>query len=123
MSKRVLAFCLALLASVPLLAAAKPPLIPADELLLGHSKFFQPVQVYDLQETAVCRERLAPLAYKAYSAVGFNLANTIVLVGPDNGLVVVDTLGSNGSAKAALEAIRLKGGIKADANGKLPIKA
>jgi alkyl sulfatase BDS1-like metallo-beta-lactamase superfamily hydrolase len=123
MSKRVLAFCLALLASVPLLAAVKPPLIPADELLLGHSKFFQPVQVYDLQEAAVCRERLAPLAYKAYSAVGFNLANTIVLVGPDNGLVVVDTLGSNGSAKAALEAIRRKGAIKADADGKLPIKA
>jgi len=107
----------------PLRAADKPPLIPANPLLLGHSNFFQPVQVYDLQETAVCREKLGPLAYKAYSAVGFNLANLIVLVGPDNGLVVVDTLGSDDSAKAALEAIRVKAGIKADANGKLPIKA
>jgi alkyl sulfatase BDS1-like metallo-beta-lactamase superfamily hydrolase len=113
----------ALAAPKELRPEAKPPLIPANELLLGHSKFFQPVKVYDLQEEAVCRERLAPLAYKAYSAVGFNLANTIVLVGPDNGLVVVDTLGSDGSAKVALEAIRVKGAIKADADGKLPIKA
>jgi alkyl sulfatase BDS1-like metallo-beta-lactamase superfamily hydrolase len=116
---------LALLTAIPAMAAgpAKPPLIPANELLLGHSNFFRPVAVYDLQETPVCKERLAPLAYKAYSAVGFNLANTIVLVGPDNGLIVVDTLGSDGSAKVALEAIRVKGAIKADANGKLPIKA
>ena len=113
---------LALLA-VPVAAAEKPPLIPANELLLGHSNFFRPPEVWDLQETPVCRERLAPLAYKAYSAVGFNLANTIVLVGPDNGLVVVDTLGSEGTAKAALEAIRRKGAIKTDPDGKLPIKA
>jgi|GEM_PF-545432 len=104
-------------------AADKPPLIPANKLLLGHSNFFQPVQVYDLQETEICKQRLAPLAYKAFSAVGFNLANTIVLVGPDNGLIVVDTLGSDLSAKLALEAVRVKAGIKADANGKLPIKA
>jgi len=116
---------LALLLAVPANAERqpKPPLIPADELLLGHSNFFRPAEVWDLQETAVCRERLAPLSYKAYSAVGFNLANTIVLVGPDNGLIVVDTLGSDGSAKIALEAIRVKGGIKADADGRLPIKA
>ncbi|HEX4494803.1 MAG TPA: alkyl sulfatase dimerization domain-containing protein, partial [Thermoanaerobaculia bacterium] len=116
---------LALATTLPALAAgpAKPPLIPANELLLGHSKFFRPAEVWDLQETPVCKERLAPLAYKAYSAVGFNLANTIVLVGPDHGLVVVDTLGSDGTAKVALEAIRRKGAIQADANGKLPIKA
>jgi alkyl sulfatase BDS1-like metallo-beta-lactamase superfamily hydrolase len=113
---------LALLAAAPL-TAQKPPLIPADKLLLGHSNFFRPVKVYDLQEEGSCKEKLAPLAYKAYSAVGFNLANTIVLVGPDKGLVVVDTLGSDGSAKAALQAIRLKGAIQADADGKLPIKA
>ncbi|HEY4595310.1 MAG TPA: alkyl sulfatase dimerization domain-containing protein [Thermoanaerobaculia bacterium] len=112
---------LALLAA-PVTAAEKQPLIPANDLLRGHSNFFKPPAVWDLQETSVCKERLAPLAYKAYSAVGFNLANTIVLVGPDNGLVVVDTLGSEGSAKIALEAIRLKGAIKAK-DGKLPIKA
>lgn len=113
---------LALLAA-PAAAAEKPPLIPANDLLLGHSNFFRPPEVWDLQETPGCRERLAPLAYKAYSAVGFNLANTIVLVGPDNGLVVVDTLGSEGTAKIALEAIRRKGAIKADRDNKLPIKA
>jgi len=114
------------LLSLPASAAdrpPKPPLIPANELLLGHSNFFRPAEVWDLQEAAGCRERLAPLSYKAYSAVGFNLANTIVLVGPDNGLIVVDTLGSDGSAKVALEAIRVKGAIKANADGKLPIKA
>ena len=121
MLRRSLAI-LALLA-VPAAAAEKQPLIPANDLLLGHSNFFRPPEVWDLQETPVCRERLAPLAYKAYSAVGFNLANTIVLVGPDNGLVMVDTLGSDGSAKAALQAIRRKGAIKASADGKLPIKA
>lgn len=116
-------FAILALMAAPVTAAGKPPLIPANDLLLGHSNFFRPPEVWDLQETPVCRERLAPLAYKAYSAVGFNLANTIVLVGPDNGLVVVDTLGSDGSAKAALEAIRVKGAIKANADGKLPIKA
>ena len=104
MLRRSLAI-LALLAA-PVTAAERPPLIPANDLLLGHSNFFKPPEVWDLQETPVCKERLAPLAYKAYSAVGFNLANTIVLVGPDNGLVVVDTLGSDTSAKVALEAVR-----------------
>ncbi|HEY4588725.1 MAG TPA: MBL fold metallo-hydrolase [Thermoanaerobaculia bacterium] len=118
-------FAILALMAAPVTAAGKPPLIPANDLLLGHSNFFKPPEVWDLQETPVCKERLAPLAYKAYSAVGFNLANTIVLVGPDNGLVVVDTLGSDTSAKIALEAIRLrsKGAIKANADGKLPIKA
>lgn len=125
MSRRSLTLCvlLALLASAPAAAAEKAPLIPANELLLGHSNFFHPVQVYDLQRMAGCDQKMAPLSYKAYSAVGFNLANMIVLVGPDNGLVVVDTLGSDGSAKVALEAIRVKAGLQADANGKLPVKA
>src|ERR1700712_414300 len=116
---------LVFLAAIPALAvgAAKPPLIPANQLLLEHSNFFRPVEVYDLQETPVCKEKLAPLAYKAYSAVGFNLANTIVLVGTDHRLIVVDTRGSDGTPKLPLEAIRLKGAIQADANGKLPIKA
>ncbi len=114
---------LVLTVCAPLAAAEKPPLIPANPLLLGHSEFFRPVEVWDLQETAGCQEKLAPLGYRAYSAVGFNLANMIVLVGPDNGLVIVDVLGSDGSAKAALQAVRVKAGIKADANGKLPIKA
>ena len=112
---------LLLLLTTPLQAADKPP-IPANELLLGHSNYFLPPHVYDLQEREVCRERLAPLAYKAYSAVGYNLANTIVLVGPDHGWIVVDTLGSPSSAKTALEAVREKAGIQA-ADGKLPIKA
>jgi alkyl sulfatase BDS1-like metallo-beta-lactamase superfamily hydrolase len=123
---RAISILLPLALAVPAIAAerqAKVPLIPANELLTGHSNFFRPAEVWDLQETPVCKERLAPLDYKAYSAVGFNLANTIVLVGPDHGLVVVDTLGSDGTAKAALEAIRRKGAIQADANGKLPIKA
>ncbi len=113
---------LLLLLAVPLQAADPPPLIPANELLLAHSSYFQPPHVYDLQEREVCHEKLAPLAYKAYSAVGYNLANAIVLVGPDHGWIVVDTLGSPSSARKALEAVREKAGIQADA-GKLPIKA
>jgi alkyl sulfatase BDS1-like metallo-beta-lactamase superfamily hydrolase len=124
MSRRCLAiFTLLALCAVSTMAAEKPPLIPANDLLLGHSKYFRPAEVWDLQRTPACQERLTPLAYKAYSAVGFNLANTIVLAGPDSGLVVVDTLGSEGSVKAALQAIRLKGAIKVDADGKMPIKA
>ena len=125
MSRRFLTLfaLVALLAAAPAAAAEKAPLIPANELLLGHSNFFQPVQVYDLQRTPGCDRKMAPLNYKAYSAVGFNLANMIVLVGPDNGLVIVDTLGSDGSAKVALEAVRLKAGLQVDADGKLPVKA
>jgi alkyl sulfatase BDS1-like metallo-beta-lactamase superfamily hydrolase len=102
--------------------AEKEPLVRANPRLIQHSNFF-PRTVYDLQTLDACREKAAPLAYKAYSAVGFNLANMIVLVGPDNGLVIVDTLGSDLSAKIALEAIRVKAGLKADKDGKLPIKA
>jgi hypothetical protein len=122
---RYLRFTLGLLAAALLAAPAaraadKPRPVPANPLLEDHSNFFKPVQVYDLQTMPVCQQKLAPLSYKIYSAVGFNLANTIVLVGPDGGLVVVDTLGSDGTAKAALEAIRRKAGLPA---GKLPIKA
>lgn len=125
--RRSLSFLLILLPVLAGSAAAaergeKEPLVRANPRLLEHSNFF-PRTVYDLQTMDVCREKTAPLSYKAYSAVGFNLANMIVLVGPDNGLVVVDTLGSDFSAKVALEAIRVKAGLKADKDGKLPVKA
>lgn len=116
--KRIAGFILAL--TIGTGAAAKEPIVPANPLLEQHSNFFKPVEVWDLQTTPVCQERTKGLGYRMYSAVGFNLANTVLLVGPQGGIVVVDTLGSDGSAKVALEAFRRKAGLGA---GKLPIEA
>lgn len=102
-------------------SAVEQPPIPATPRLEAHSNYFAR-EVYDLQTRDGCREKLAPLSYRAYSAVGFNLANTIVLVGPDGGLVIVDTLGSADSAMEALEAVRTKARLQ-PSEGKLPIKA
>jgi alkyl sulfatase BDS1-like metallo-beta-lactamase superfamily hydrolase len=107
-------------ATPAVIAAEKAPTVPANPLLLSHSNFFKPIELYELDRLPGCAEKIAPLAYRAYSAVGFNLANTILLVGPDGGIVVVDALGSDGTAKAALEVFRQKEHLPP---GKLPIKA
>jgi len=104
----------------PAAAAESAPPVPANPLLLSHSNFFKPIEIYELDRMEGCAEKIAPLAYRAYSAVGFNLANTVLLVGPDGGIVVVDALGSDGTAKAALEVFRQKEHLPP---GKLPIKA
>lgn len=104
----------------------KDPTIPANPKLVAHSKWFDPKRVFDMDKEhwpLADKDYPRDLSYKAYSAVGYDLANTIVLVGPE-GWVVIDTLGSPGWAEEAISAIRAKvygspdGGPK-----KLPIRA
>ena len=86
--------CLAgLLVAGAAMAAEKVPPVPANPLLLDHSNFFKPIEIYELDRLEGCAERIAPLSYRAYSGVGFNLANTIFLVGPDGGIVVAKPSG------------------------------
>lgn len=98
--------------------------IPAVGALVDHSLFFDPAGIYDFQTDPYVREHGKPpadLRYQAYSAVGYNLANSLLLVGPDGGLVVVDTLGNKNSVRNYLDAYRALRNLPAGA--KLPIRA
>lgn len=65
-----------------------------NPITVAHSNFFKPPKIYDLSSDNSSRHSVPPnLIYKAYSAVGFDLANTIWLV-TSRGIVVIDTLGS-----------------------------
>jgi alkyl sulfatase BDS1-like metallo-beta-lactamase superfamily hydrolase len=101
----------------------KAPTIPATPRLLQHSNFFTPERVYDLQVDPYSKQHLPKdLNYKVYSAVGYNLANSIMIVGPDNGIIIVDTLGDQDSVQArVIPAFREKLGYEPGA--KLPIRA
>lgn len=123
------AAALALAVCGPASAVDLPPLVPVNPLLSAHTNWFEPVHIYDLQ-----REHF-PLAgypqgltYKVWSAVGYDLANTIVLQGPKKTadgtpeLVIVDTLGNPGITKDTIAALR-KAGALPPAPAKLPIRA
>ncbi len=114
---RVLGLCL--LAAVSASAQTPPP-PPANPLLVNHTNWFLPAEVWDIQSDARLSAHVPKnLDYKAYSAVGYNLANTIAIVGP-KGIVIIDTLGDRGSVIEAIKGFRAKGVFPA---GKLPIRA
>ncbi|MCH9648979.1 MAG: MBL fold metallo-hydrolase [Deltaproteobacteria bacterium] len=84
---------------------------PENVIQKRHTEFFQPRKVYDFQQDAVIARDVPPgLSYKLFSAVGFNLANSMMTIGPNGGVVIVDTLGDTSSAsevaKLFLEAYR-----------------
>jgi alkyl sulfatase BDS1-like metallo-beta-lactamase superfamily hydrolase len=113
----ILALVLAL--GAPAAAVGWPPV---DPLLERHSNWFEPRKIYDTQADPYSRTHLpAGLTYKSYMAVGYNLANTILIVGPTGEIVVVDTLGDIGTAAKVLADARKLGYLPA--TGKLPIKA
>ncbi|XXF77940.1 alkyl sulfatase dimerization domain-containing protein [Myxococcaceae bacterium GXIMD 01537] len=118
------------------------PLKPenANPRLIQHSNFFLTPQGEDKKPQPSIyhlRERHWPLAqypanlrYEAYSAVGFDLANTIVLVGSQgtkegySELVIVDTLGNGGSVEQVLPQLRTwLYGSTTSGPAKLPISA
>lgn len=115
----------------PLVAQTPPPCGPAEQngvavnpRLAQHSCFFEK-KIYDLsRDPHYGRWVPKGLAYRAYAAVGFDLANTIVLVGPPpaNEIVFVDTLGDEETALAVLRAFR-DAGIFPKEPAKLPIRA
>lgn len=101
-----------------------------NPLLEQHSNFFKP-SVYDLQRDPKSKDHFPKNAsYLAYSAVGYDLANSIMLVDlSDGGIVIVDTLGDqetatnviNNQFRPVLNAIGQKYGFKYGT--KLPFKA
>ncbi|MDX2040645.1 MAG: alkyl sulfatase dimerization domain-containing protein [Acidobacteriota bacterium] len=95
-----------------------------------HSNFFKPT-VYDLQNDAKSKDHFPKgLGYLAYSAVGYDLANSIMLVDlSDGGIVIIDTLGDQETStnviknqfRPVLAEISKKYGFKY--GDKLPFKA
>src|SRR5205823_12812741 len=82
-----------LLAPSLLFAQPSPPPPPANPLLVNHKNWFVPAQIWDIQkDPSLARYRPANLTYSAYSAVGFSLANTIAIIGPNKDIVIIDTL-------------------------------
>ena len=111
--------CLLLAASV--LAQDAPPPPPANQLLENHKHWFRPKEIWDIQNDPRLKpHRPEGLRYKAYSAVGFNLANTIAIVGPTGEITIIDTLGDRKSVKEAIQRFRDKKIFPAE--GKLPIR-
>jgi alkyl sulfatase BDS1-like metallo-beta-lactamase superfamily hydrolase len=104
--------------SLPLRAADPPP---ANQLLVDHRNWFVPAQIWDIQkDLPLSKYRPQGLTYSAYSAVGFNLANTIAIIGPTKEIVIIDTLGDVTSVGAAIKAFR---DAKIFEPGPLPIRA
>jgi alkyl sulfatase BDS1-like metallo-beta-lactamase superfamily hydrolase len=98
-----------------------PEKVPVNPLLENHSNWFDPAQIYDLTTNERLKSHVpAGLSYKAYSAVGFDLANTILLIGPSKEIVVVDVLGDRETATEVLAEFRKQNILPA---GKLPIRA
>lgn len=128
----VFALCIAGLAAP---AAAKPvdectnhvpyplPHSEANELLTAHTNWFVP-KLYDLGTFR--RGDGTPYlpgdaTYRVYSAVGFNLANSIFLVHEETGqIVVVDTLGDPETVEVVLRSLRCVLDLPAGAD--LPIE-
>lgn len=99
------------------------PHTEANELLTAHTNFFKPT-FYDLGTfLRPSGEPYLPgdATYRIYSAVGYNLANSIFLVNEDSGeIVVVDTLGDPETVGLALQSLRCTLGYEDDAD--LPIE-
>lgn len=108
--------------------------VPINPLLKNHTNWFEPVKIYDLRkEHYPLADALFPkdIKYDVYSAVGYDLANTMVIRGPKRSdgqreIVIVDTLGNPGITKEVINTFRKT----KDANGepilpqgKLPIRA
>src|ERR1051325_1865353 len=95
--------------------------IPANPLLVNHSNFFCTGKVYDLKNDPPYNASFpSAVNYKVYSAVGYDLANTMMLAGPQ-GVVIIDTLSEETSAKTAIE--QFKKILNLDATKPLPVKA
>lgn len=100
---RLLGLCLL---AVSAFAQTVPPPPPANPLLTNHKAWFLPAEVWDIQgDKRLMGHVPKGLTYQAYSAVGYNLANTIAIKGP-KGLVIIDTLGDWKSVGDAIEGFR-----------------
>ncbi|MBL8298162.1 MAG: hypothetical protein JNN30_07440, partial [Rhodanobacteraceae bacterium] len=91
--RKSFAASLLVMASMPFCTAhadstTPPPIpsvgiVPANVLLAEHSNWFSPPKIYSLRnEHYPLPNYPADLSYEVYSAVGFDLANTILIQGP-----------------------------------------
>jgi alkyl sulfatase BDS1-like metallo-beta-lactamase superfamily hydrolase len=127
---RTLGLCAALLlliVSAPATAQDQPEIkVPVNPLLERHTNWFKPKKIYDLKKDHFpLQQTPADLSYDVYSAVGFDLANTIVIKGParrdgTRELVIVDTLGNPEVTRRTIQQFREQGILP---QGRLPIRA
>lgn len=103
---------------------------PTNEIQKRHTNFFDPATIYDFQADPVIQRHVPEgLAYELYSAVGYNLANSMMVIGPNGGVVIVDTLGDAKSAKEVAGLFLEKyetavpESLRPEDPGKLPIEA
>lgn len=112
--------CLLLAVSALAQTPAVPQLPPPNPLLVNHTNWFSPAEIWDIQtDPRLSAHRPNGLSYKVYSAVGYNLANTVAIVGPTGEITIIDTLGDRGSVKEMIQDFRTKKIFPAD---KLPIR-
>jgi len=99
--------------------------IKNNPLLEQHSNFFNPAMVYDLQKDAHSKNHFPKdVNYRVYSAVGYDLANSMMLVGPTGDIVIVDTLGDQETALKVIPHFRrILAELGYPRTDKLPIKA
>jgi alkyl sulfatase BDS1-like metallo-beta-lactamase superfamily hydrolase len=110
------------------LAQDKPEIkVPVNPLLERHSNWFKPKKIYDLkQDHYPLAQMPQDLNYDVYSAVGFDLANTIIIKGPklsanrERELIIVDTLGNPEITRQTINEFRRQ---KILPEGRLPIRA
>jgi alkyl sulfatase BDS1-like metallo-beta-lactamase superfamily hydrolase len=132
LQRRTLALSLAMLLALcaPLLAQDKdrPEVkVPANPLLENHSNWFKPKKIYDLKQDHYPLKQIPQdLSYEVYSAVGFDLANTIVIKGPsrrsdgEREIIIVDTLGNPEITRRTIQQFRDQNILP---KGRLPIRA
>jgi alkyl sulfatase BDS1-like metallo-beta-lactamase superfamily hydrolase len=111
--------------------------VPINPLLKNHTNWFDPVKIYDIrQDHYPLPDAQVPrdIRYDVYSAVGYDLANTMVVKGPKNSsgqreIVIVDTLGNPGITKEVINIFRDTKGVDGDyifphdRKAKIPIRA
>ncbi len=118
--------CLLLALNQPVLTQTKDGKVKNNPLLEQHSNFFKPT-VYDLQKDAKSKDHFPKdVTYRAFSAVGYDLANSMMLVDMnDGGIVIVDALGDQETATNVVNnqfrPVLASLGFKS--TGKLPIRA
>lgn len=111
--------------------------VPINPLLRNHTNWFDPVRIYDLRKDhhPLPDDRFPKeIKYDVYSAVGYDLANTMVIKGPARSdgkreIIIVDTLGNPGITKEVITTFRNTKDSRGeyifphDPKEKLPIKA
>lgn len=101
--------------------------VPVPKLLADHSKWFDPEKIYHLRtDHFPLKDYPQGLGYDIYSAVGYDLANTIVIKSPPNRdgkheYVIVDTLGNPGITSQVIKEFRKQGVFPSE--GPIPIRA